>query len=272
MAILRKSEPEVRALLGSRALPSLVSERGPNGETALHLCCTWPQGLRLLLSCKEMLTLLNVPDHIGFEPIIYALFLSGRLCKARDPWTLCNCCDCCACSQLFLTADCGVPVNWDNYSVLKSCSFRARILFLEHLKNMIQIPVPDALVDTAVNDVYSLPFYDSSRSHRMADFAWSHGFRQFDAENSAEVMSLTRYRWERPPSEYKAYYYLRRAKEGPKADVFSPLGLPPVYHAARELGLWATPRYSGWGPEYAWVRKTLVAERDSHPTLLSRIQ
>ena len=71
MAVLAKSESLVRTLI---ARGTGFSERTSNGETPLHLCADWAQGIRLLLAAGFDVTACN--DE-GFGPIDYALSLEG---------------------------------------------------------------------------------------------------------------------------------------------------------------------------------------------------
>ncbi|KAL6412826.1 hypothetical protein AUP68_04035 [Ilyonectria robusta] len=133
MAIFYQSENRVRALLESELLPQCLSERGESDQTVLHCCSNWAAGLRLLFAHKQTHELLNTTEISNSPPVLYALESSGRACNADDKWEMCHDCDCYVPLEIFLAMDCSLYLFDD--LALRVCSLRARIMFLEHLRN-----------------------------------------------------------------------------------------------------------------------------------------
>lgn len=133
MAIFYQSENGVRDLLESENLPQYLSERGESDQTVLHCCSNWAAGLQLLFAHKQTHELLNMTDMSNKPPVIYALELSGRACNTDDKWIMCHGCDCFVPLEMFLTMDCSLYLC--DELALQVCSLRARIMFLEHLRN-----------------------------------------------------------------------------------------------------------------------------------------
>lgn len=133
IAIFYRSENRVRDRLESELSPQYLSERGDSDQTVLHCCCNWATGLRLLFAHKQTHELLNTGDILNRPPVLYALELSRRACNTGHEWKMCHGCDCYVPLELFLAMDCSVYLYDER--TLRVCSLRARIMFLEHLKN-----------------------------------------------------------------------------------------------------------------------------------------
>lgn len=74
-AILKESESDVRRILCASSIPTL--EKGPSGETPLHLAASWARGVEILLELggETCQSLVDAEDSRGDAPIDYALRL-----------------------------------------------------------------------------------------------------------------------------------------------------------------------------------------------------
>ncbi|KAH7008767.1 hypothetical protein EDB80DRAFT_872565 [Ilyonectria destructans] len=74
-AILEESEPDVRRILCTSGFPTL--EKGPGGETPLHLAVSWARGVEILLELggETCQSLVDAEDSRGDTPINYAIRL-----------------------------------------------------------------------------------------------------------------------------------------------------------------------------------------------------
>ncbi|KAJ4252878.1 hypothetical protein NW762_010784 [Fusarium torreyae] len=135
LAIFQKNEKRLQVVLDSGRFSHDLFETYMCERNVLHLCNTWPSGLRLLLQVERIRALLNVPDYMGLTPMDYALISSGNTCKSSDTWVECKNCSCCDGLRIFLEMDCKVVVDGNRATTLKLCSMKARRMLLQSLKN-----------------------------------------------------------------------------------------------------------------------------------------
>lgn len=112
-----------------------ISRKDLYGRTLLHIVVSWPTGLSLILEHNPLLLSQHPFRSYDATPLDFALVYSGMRCNASDHSTLCHNCDCSLPAQLLLEADCSVVVGPCLSDALNSCSLRAGILFLKHLRN-----------------------------------------------------------------------------------------------------------------------------------------
>ncbi|KAI6756083.1 hypothetical protein HG530_011819 [Fusarium avenaceum] len=135
LAVMQKDLLKLEHLLKDSNSVEAILQKDLYERNILHVSSDWAAGLRLLLEYEAVHPLLNAISALILSPLDHALLYSKMYCNASDQWTLCHNCSCFAAVKLLLEADCSVTVGLWRPQTLKACSLKARMLFLEHLKN-----------------------------------------------------------------------------------------------------------------------------------------
>ncbi|VTT83406.1 unnamed protein product [Fusarium fujikuroi] len=159
-AVMQKDKKKLEAVPMDGQLPRGILETDMYGRNILHASLTWPEGLALLLQCKQAVSSLCDNELTMFSPLEVAIKLSGRVCTEPDKWVLCQHCHCAASVQLLLEADCSLPVHLMLEEFLEQCSLRCRRLLFKHLQNRRRRlrDLSLAFLPSGIRDCYGIVF------------------------------------------------------------------------------------------------------------------
>lgn len=132
LAILAHNDEQVERLLNNH--PATVNERNLSGQTPLHLAADKPSYLRLLVRTAGR-ALLDATDNTGVSALIFALNLSGSVCREKTSRRMCRQCECAKCFTVLIEdGNCAVPVHEDLQSFLEGASQQCRLEYARALK------------------------------------------------------------------------------------------------------------------------------------------
>jgi hypothetical protein len=132
LAILANDDEQVERLLNN--YPATVNERNLSGQTPLHLAADKPSYLRLLMRTAGR-ALLEATDNADVSALIFALNLSGSVCREKTSHRICRQCECAECFMiLFEEGNCAVPVPQNLQYLLKGASQQCRLEYARALK------------------------------------------------------------------------------------------------------------------------------------------
>ncbi|KAH6632437.1 hypothetical protein F5144DRAFT_489559 [Chaetomium tenue] len=132
LAILANNDEEVERLLDN--YPATVNERNLSGQSPLHLAADKPSYLRLLVRTAGR-ALLEATDNAGVSALIFALNLSGWVCREKTSRRMCRQCECAECFMILIKeGNCAVPVHYSLQSFLKGASQQCRLQYARALK------------------------------------------------------------------------------------------------------------------------------------------
>ncbi|KAM5370899.1 hypothetical protein ACJZ2D_008332 [Fusarium nematophilum] len=280
-AIFRRDEKTLRSLLSSDRLVDYISSRDKLGRNILHMCSNWALGLQLILRHESTHSLMNEHANNGLPPVCHSLEISGSICKYPDNWTLCRNCDCSETLQIFLDMDCAVFIWWHwSFKLLERASTKARLLFLQHLKNrrerlrdvaMAHLPatqllalgvtkerIPDmragsvwnALGDAGVKVPDALQVSSADRGlmcaircPKVAELAFDLGFHDIDTgdkKGNTPILLLEPYPDALPVLEYAAWLLLKGARLDTMANS---LGISACHSLGQIFAYWIMREY-----------------------------
>lgn len=114
--------------------PTTLGERNQLGQSPLHLAVERLECLGLLLQAAYS-KLLNDIDCSGISAVETAILLSGSVCKQGNRRRKCRRCHCTKTLQLFLRADCALPLITSLQSLLRAASHRCSLRYTRAVRN-----------------------------------------------------------------------------------------------------------------------------------------